>query len=106
MKLLLYVVTASDLVLREQRPTIHAHGKKGDLEAYDALCAEVRAMSKKLEAVFGDHFSLADHIQKHGKRKDSFVDALPEPVLDEHCDKAEPHRAKVVELAHKLFDTE
>lgn len=106
MKLLLYVVTASDLVLREQRPTIHAHGKKGDLEAYDALCAEVRAMSKKLEAVFGDHFSLADHIQKHGKRKRSFVDALPDPVNPERCEEAEQHRAKAVELAHELFDTE
>jgi hypothetical protein len=105
MKLLLYAATASELVLLETRPTIHVHGTKGDLEAYDELRREVRAMRKELAAVFGDAFSLADHIQKHGKRKESFVDALPDPVNPERCEAAEPHRDRAVELARKLFDT-
>ena len=106
MKLLLYAVTVTELILREWGLTVEKHGRKGDLKAYNALRAELRAMSKELEAVFGAGFSLAEHIQKHGKRKGSFVDALPDPVYPERCEEAEQHRAKAVELAHKLFDTE
>lgn len=106
-KALLYVVTTTELLLREYRPLVRAK-KPGKAKSYDELLDELRKLKEQISRVFGDGFDTAVHIDRFKLRKKNFVDHLPDPTSagsygPDFWKEANQRRNHALELVSTVF---